>query len=53
MSKACSRILVVDDSPVMRKLVQRVIQLSGSPESCLAAGNGIEALEVLRRESVD
>ncbi len=54
MSKACSRILVVDDSPVMRKLIQRVIQLSGfQSESCFSAGNGIEALEVLRRESVD
>ena len=47
-------VMIVDDSPAMRKFVRRVIELSG-----LAAGdyqeaaNGCEALELLRRRPVD
>jgi two-component system chemotaxis response regulator CheY len=48
------RILIVDDSPVMRALVRRVIELSGFEISaCLQASNGCEALELLRGETVD
>ena len=48
------RILIVDDSPVMRKLVQRVVEMSGfSPDDCFCAGNGLEALEVLGSRVID
>lgn len=48
------RILIVDDSPAMRTLVRRVIQMSGFEMSdCFGAGNGQEALELLRQEWVD
>lgn len=47
------RILVVDDSPVMRSFIRRVMKLSGLPvETIFEAGNGLEALEVLERENV-
>ena len=48
------RILIVDDSPVMRAFVRRVIALSGlEVSSCLEAANGLEALELLHGETVD
>lgn len=48
------RILIVDDSPVMRAFVRRVIDLSGFEISaCREAANGLEALDLLRRETVD
>jgi two-component system chemotaxis response regulator CheY len=48
------RILIVDDSPIMRTFVRRIIDLSGFELSaCLQASNGIEALELLRQETVD
>jgi two-component system chemotaxis response regulator CheY len=48
------RILIVDDSPVMRAFVRRVIELSGFELSaCLQASNGREALELLGGETVD
>jgi two-component system chemotaxis response regulator CheY len=48
------RILIVDDSPAMRMLVRRVTQLSGFDlAACFEAGNGLEALDVLRHEWVD
>ncbi len=48
------RILIVDDSPVMRMFVRRVIAVSGFETSaCLEAANGVEALELLQREAVD
>ena len=47
-------ILIVDDSPAMRMVVRRVLDLSGIElGKCLEAGNGQEALDVLRRECVD
>jgi two-component system chemotaxis response regulator CheY len=46
--------LIVDDSPAMRAFVRRVINLSGLElTGYLEASNGIEALELLRREWVD
>jgi two-component system, chemotaxis family, chemotaxis protein CheY len=48
------RILIVDDSPVMRAFVRRVIALSGFElAACLQASNGFEALELLRKDTVD
>jgi two-component system chemotaxis response regulator CheY len=48
------RVLIIDDSPAMRAFVRRVIELSGFELShCFEAGDGEEALELLRREWVD
>jgi two-component system, chemotaxis family, chemotaxis protein CheY len=48
------RILIADDSPAMRSFVRRVVEISGFELSeCFEAGNGEEALEVLRSEWVD
>jgi two-component system chemotaxis response regulator CheY len=48
------RVLIADDSPVMRSFVRRVIELSGfEMEKCLEAGNGAEALTILQAEPVD
>lgn len=45
------RILVVDDSPVMRKMVIRTLGMSGLPiEAVHEACQGREALDVLARE---
>lgn len=47
-------LLIVDDSPAMRRVVRRVIDLSGfSIGKFLEAGDGVEALTVLRSEWVD
>lgn len=48
------RVLVVDDSPVMRGFIQRVIRISGfDAAACLEAGDGEQALACLRNEPVD
>ena len=48
------RVLITDDSPAMRTFVRRVIELSGFELShCYEAGDGEEALSLLRREWVD
>jgi two-component system chemotaxis response regulator CheY len=48
------RVLITDDSPAMRSFVRRVIELSGFELSdCFEAGDGEEALSLLRREWVD
>lgn len=48
------RVLIVDDSPVMRAFVRRVIKMSGFDlSSCFEAGDGCEALRVLHGEWVD
>jgi two-component system chemotaxis response regulator CheY len=48
------RILIVDDSPAMRSVIRRVIQLSGFElEACLEAGDGAEAFGLLRQNWVD
>jgi two-component system, chemotaxis family, chemotaxis protein CheY len=47
-------VLLVDDSPAMRSFLRRVLELSGLPVgTCLEAGNGQEALELLGRQWVD
>jgi two-component system, chemotaxis family, chemotaxis protein CheY len=48
------RVLIVDDSAAMRTFVRRVIEISGFElASCFEAGDGREALDVLRKEWVD
>jgi two-component system chemotaxis response regulator CheY len=48
-------VLIVDDSTAIRKILMRVVQQAGAPiTKFLEAGDGSEALEVLRRgEQVD
>jgi two-component system chemotaxis response regulator CheY len=47
-------ILIVDDSPAMRRVVRRVVDLSGfEVGKYLEAGDGIQALSVLYSEWVD
>lgn len=47
-------ILVVDDSPVMRMFIRRVLALSGVPTAAIhEAENGLAALEVLQSAPVD
>lgn len=47
-------VLLVDDSPVMRRVVRRVLELSEFPCSgVLEAADGMEALEVLEHHAVD
>jgi two-component system, chemotaxis family, chemotaxis protein CheY len=47
-------VLIVDDSPVMRSFIRRVLGLSGFElGECLEAGNGEEALAQLGAHRVD
>ncbi len=47
-------ILIVDDSPAMRRVVRRVVDLSGFDiGKYLEAGDGCQALTVLHAEHVD
>jgi two-component system chemotaxis response regulator CheY len=47
-------VLIVDDSPAMRSFVRRVLDLSGFEVTrYLQAGNGQEALDLLKEEWVD
>jgi two-component system chemotaxis response regulator CheY len=47
-------VMIVDDSPVMRGFIRRVLTLSGFEVSeCLEASNGEEALAGLEGHSVD
>jgi two-component system chemotaxis response regulator CheY len=46
-------LLIVDDSPAMRRFIRRSIELSGfSVGRCLEAGDGAEALSVLRQNQI-
>jgi len=46
--------LIVDDSQVMRKIVARALRQTGLPIArILEAGNGAEALDIMRREKLD
>jgi two-component system, chemotaxis family, chemotaxis protein CheY len=48
------KVLIVDDSPVMRKFIRRVLALTGLELSeCLEAGDGLEALSLLQTHWVD
>jgi two-component system chemotaxis response regulator CheY len=47
-------VLIIDDSPAMRKFIRRVLALSGVEiGECLDAADGQEALNVLRAKWVD
>lgn len=48
------RTLIVDDSSVMRKIVERALRQAGlDPLVVLEAGSGTEGLDVLRSKQVD
>lgn len=48
------RTLIVDDSSLMRKMVERALRLAGlNMDEVLQAGNGEEALQVLRNETTN
>jgi len=48
------RLMIVDDSPVMRSFVRRTLQIAGlEMESCAEASNGAEALQKLAGAEVD
>jgi two-component system chemotaxis response regulator CheY len=48
------RALIVDDSPVMRKIVERALRQAGVfLGEVMEAGNGSQALEILRHHKVD
>ena len=48
------RLMIVDDSPVMRSFVRRTLMIAGlEMESCAEASNGAEALEKLEHGPVD
>jgi len=48
------RTLIVDDSPVMRKIVERALRQAGiSIGQVIEAGNGSQALDILRQQTVD
>jgi two-component system chemotaxis response regulator CheY len=47
-------VLIVDDSPIIRKMVRKSIDMAGvSVSQAFEAGNGIEALAVLRAQWID
>lgn len=48
------RILIVDDSPIIRSVIEKNIKLCGLPvEQCLHAGNGQEALDQMQNQWID
>lgn len=48
------RILIVDDSPLLRATARRAVQQAGVPPAQIReAGNGQEALQLLRQEPFD
>jgi two-component system chemotaxis response regulator CheY len=47
-------LLIVDDSPTMRKVIRKTVTLSGVEwDECWEAGDGREALEILRGHPID
>lgn len=47
-------VMIVDDSPAMRSFIKRTVVIGGLEVGrCLEAGNGEEALTLLRSNSVD
>ena len=48
------RTVIVDDSPVMRKIVERTLRQAGiAIGQVIEAGNGSQALDILRQQTVD
>src|SRR5215467_10645524 len=53
-SRVALRVLIVDDSPVMRSFIRRVVDLSGLEVACYTqAGDGDGALQALAEQPVD
>ena len=49
-----NNVLIVDDSPGMRKVIRKILKMSGfDTGECLEAGDGLEALAVVRKGAVD
>jgi two-component system chemotaxis response regulator CheY len=48
-----SKILIVDDSAMMRAMIKRALRLTGANILIAEASNGREALTVLETESID
>jgi two-component system chemotaxis response regulator CheY len=47
-------LLIVDDSPTMRRVLRKMLTLAGiKVEECWEAGDGREALEILRYHPID
>jgi two-component system chemotaxis response regulator CheY len=47
-------VLIVDDSKSIRSVIKKIISISGfKMEQCLEAGNGLEALRIMRENWVD
>lgn len=47
-------LMIVDDSPTMRRVIRKTVTLSGIPvEECWEAGDGREALEILRGHPIN
>lgn len=47
-------VLIVDDSPILRRAISKVVRIAGVPEERIhEAGNGQEALEVLDAVWID
>ena len=47
-------VLIVDDSPILRAAVKKVVSLTGVPDDHIfQAGNGVEALEALDQRWID
>ncbi len=47
-------VMIVDDSAAIRKILQRVLKQAEVPiDNVFEAGDGAEALELLRKQSVD
>lgn len=47
-------VLIVDDSPILRRAIRKVVILAGVPDERIQeAGNGKEALEVLEQNWID
>ena len=48
------KILIVDDSPLMRTMMKKSIAIAGIPtESIQEAGHGVEALAILKASPID
>ena len=54
MTKAVQKILIADDSSTARMVIRRCLEMIGLQDRIFfVAGNGREALEILRRETID
>lgn len=54
MTTMDTKVLIVDDSPILRLSMRRAVEQTGVEDgNILEAGNGREALELLATESVD